>query len=87
MVLFSLSRKINRIVGPPSLRYGLSLRYTLGSATRDNPILDSLLFIPFSQKMAREQARLHRGLTNLPKRHLIDCLEREHPKNIIRWRK
>jgi hypothetical protein len=51
MVLFSLSRKINRIVGPPSLRYGLSLRYTLGSATRDNPILDSLLFIPFSQKM------------------------------------
>ena len=51
MVMFSLSRRINKIVGPPALRYGLSLRYTLGSATRDNPILDSLFFIPFAQKM------------------------------------
>lgn len=51
MVLFSLSRRINKIIGPPALRYGLSLRYALGSATRDNAILDAFLLIPFSQKM------------------------------------
>lgn len=51
MVLFSLSRRINKIVGPPALRYGLTARYALGSPTRDSPFLDAFLFIPFSQKM------------------------------------
>ena len=51
MVLFSfLSRRINKFVGPPVLRYGLTARYVLGSH-RENPFLDAFLFIPFAQKM------------------------------------
>ena len=50
MVLFSLNRRINKLIGPPALRHGLSARYALGSA-RDNPLLDAFLLLPFAQKM------------------------------------
>jgi hypothetical protein len=51
MVVFSfLSRRINRFIGPPLLRHGLTARYALGS-TRDNPFLDAFLLLPFTQKM------------------------------------
>ena len=52
MVLFSLSRHFNKLVGPPLLRHGLSARFAVGKKpTRDNPMLDALFLIPFAQKM------------------------------------
>jgi hypothetical protein len=52
MVLFSLSRRFNKVVGPSLLRYGLSARYAVGKKpTRDSPILDACFLIPVAQKM------------------------------------
>ena len=53
MVIVSLlSSRFNKAIATSLLRYGLSARYLLGRGIiRDNPFLDSLLLIPFSQKL------------------------------------
>ena len=53
MVLFSaLTSKFNRTVSPFVLKHGLSARFVLAlGKIKDNPFLDGLLMIPFSQKL------------------------------------
>jgi hypothetical protein len=52
MVLLTLSSRINKIVGPTLLRYGLLARYRLGGGViRDSPILDNILLITFAQRL------------------------------------
>jgi len=53
MVLFSaLTSKFNRTVAPFVLKHGLSARFVLAlGKIKDNPFLDGLLMIPFSQKL------------------------------------
>jgi len=50
VIVSTLSSKFNKAVAPFLLRNGLSARFILGwGVIRDNPILDSLLLLPFAQ--------------------------------------
>ena len=54
MVFLTLSQKINKAIGPFLLRNGVNLRYALAGSVgvvKDNPLLDNLLMIKWSQKI------------------------------------
>jgi len=51
MLILTLSKKLNRFVGPLLLKYGLKARFALGSGLRDSPTLDALLLLPWSMKV------------------------------------
>lgn len=52
MVLLTLTKNVNKFLGPFLLRQGLKARYVLGRGVlQDNPMLDSFLFIPLAQKL------------------------------------
>ena len=52
MVVLTLSRKINKVIGPFLLRNGIALRYALGrGVVTDNPFWDSMLLVHLSQRL------------------------------------
>ena len=53
MVFLTLSRKINKVIGPFLLRNGVNLRHALarGGVVKDNALLDNMLLIKWSQKI------------------------------------
>lgn len=52
MVLLTLSRKVNQLLGPFLLQQGIRARFRLGRGViRDNVLLDSLLLLPVAKKL------------------------------------
>jgi hypothetical protein len=52
MLFATITKKLNRLIAPPLLKYGLTARYVLTQGiVKDTPFLDYLLLLPFSQAL------------------------------------